>query len=212
MEYKITTYKELEWYIINETEKEKLLLLRDSLTNEQIAKYFLEKAMVDFKYCVKFNDKQSPWWDESYIRKILNTRFLSDLDKNDLYQMKTTLELNGERKIIEDYVRLLTYEEAKNLPLEIRKTKRKYGYWTMSPCYFNGNYAVVFYVYGSSPKAYGYLSYNNVDTSYAIRPLISLKPDNLRESIITITQASPLITNQLSREEIIKRLKRAKNI
>ena len=46
MEYKITTYKELEWYIINETEKERLLLLRDSLTNEQIAKYFLEKTVM----------------------------------------------------------------------------------------------------------------------------------------------------------------------
>ncbi len=81
MEYKITTYKELEWYIINETEKESLLLLRDSLTNEQIAKYFLEKKMIDFEYCVQFNDKQSPWWDESYIQRVLNTRFLSDAMK-----------------------------------------------------------------------------------------------------------------------------------
>ena len=39
-----------------------------SLTSEQIANYFLEKKMVNFEYCVKFNDKQSPWWDESYIQ------------------------------------------------------------------------------------------------------------------------------------------------
>ena len=44
MEYKITTYKELEWYIINETEKESLLFLRDSFTNEQIIKYFDEES------------------------------------------------------------------------------------------------------------------------------------------------------------------------
>ena len=207
MEYKITTYKELEWYIINETEKEKLLLLRDSLTNEQIAKYFLEKAMVDFKYCVKFNDKQSPWWDESYIQKVLNTRFLNYLDKNDLNQMKTTLELNGERKIIEDYVRLLTYEEAKDLPLEIRKTERDWGYWTMSPSYFSRSGSA--YVFGVSASNPGRLGWSNVNNTNAVRPVISLKSNNL---ISTNTQASPLITNQLSREEIIKRLKRAKNI
>ena len=207
MEYKITTYKELEWYIINETEKEKLLLLRDSLTNEQIAKYFLEKAMVDFKYCVKFNDKQSPWWDESYIQKVLNTRFLSDLDINDLNQMKTILELNGERRIVEDYVRLLTYEDAKDLPLEIIKTKRLWGYWTMSPSYLNSNNAYVFVVGGSTRP--GGLSYYRVDNMYAVRPVISLKSNNLKS---TNTEVSPLITNPQSREEIIRRLKKAKNI
>ena len=207
MEYKITTYKELEWYMITETEKEKLLLLRDSLTSEQIEKYFLEKAMVNFEYCVKFNDKQSPWWDESYIQRVLNTRFLSDLDINDLNQMKTILELNGERRIVEDYVRLLTYEEAKDLPLEIRKTERDWGYWTMSPSYFNGSIASVFFVYGSTYP--GFLDNTVVNGAYAVRPVISLKSNNL---ISTNTQTSPLITNQLSREEIIRRLKKAKNI
>ena len=207
MEYKITTYKELEWYIINETEKESLLLLRDSLTNEQIAKYFLEKKMVDSDYDVRFNDKQSPWWDESYIQKVLNTRFLSDLDINDLNQMKTILELNGERRIVEDYVRLLTYEDAKDLPLEIIKTKRLWGYWTMSPSYLNSNNAYVFVVGGSTRP--GGLSYYRVDNMYAVRPVISLKSNNLKS---TNTEVSPLITNPQSREEIIKRLKRAKNI
>ena len=163
--------------------------------------------MVNFEYCVQFNDKQSPWWDESYIQKVLNTRFLNYLDKNDLNQMKTTLELNGERRIVEDYVRLLTYEEAKDLPLEIRKTERDWGYWTMSPYSFSGSYAGVFNVGGSDYP--GYLDGYYVDDSYAVRPVISLKSNNL---ISTNTQASPLITNQLSREEIIKRLKKAKNI
>ena len=210
MEYKLTTYKELEWYIINETEKESLLLLRDSLTNEQIAKYFLEKKMVDFEYCVQFNDKQSPWWDESYIQRVLNTRFLSDLDKNDLNQMKTTLELNRETREVEDYVRLLTYEEAKNLPKEVLKTERKYDYWTMSPYNFNGSLAGVSTVTSSSCSSQ--LNWNCVNIMFAVRPVISLKPDNLRESIITNTQLSPLITNPQSREEIIRRLKKAKNI
>jgi len=178
MEYKITTYKELEWYIINETEKESLLLLRECLSNEQIAKYFLEKAMVNFEYCVKFNDKQSPWWDESYIQKVLNTRFLSDLDINDLNQMKTILELNGERRIVEDYVRLLTYEEAKDLPLEIRKTERDWGYWTMSPSYFtvssSYSWAIVFYVGGSGSDP-GNLIDDYVNITRVVRPVVSLK-------------------------------------
>ena len=206
MEYKLTTYKELEWYIINETEKESLLFLKDSFTNEQIIKYF---DKYDNYFNVQFNPNNTKiWWNESYVQEVLNTNFLSDLDIKDLNKMKTILELNGERRIVEDYVRLLTYEEAKDLPLEIRKTKRDWGYWTMSPCdFYSSGSASVFSVGGSGYP--GSLDYYYVRNTYAVRPVISLKSNNL---ISTNTLDSPLITNQLSREEIIKRLKKAKNI
>ena len=79
-------YKDLEWYIINETDVEKLLLLRKTFTKEMIQKYF---DMYDKNFNVKFNlDIRKSWWDESYIREILNKKFLLDLDKNDLNVMQ----------------------------------------------------------------------------------------------------------------------------
>ena len=44
------------------------------------------------------------------------------------------------------------------------------NWWTMSPAYFSGSYAYTFFV-----KSTGVLSFAQVNTSYAIRPVISLK-------------------------------------
>ncbi len=46
-------------------------------------------------------------------------------------------------------------------------------WWTMSPSYWNGNYARVFIVGGSSYT--GYLSYDWTNNTYGVRPVISLK-------------------------------------
>ena len=46
-------------------------------------------------------------------------------------------------------------------------------WWLLSPSYWNGSYAGVFYVYGSSDP--GYLSYNGVNDTDGVRPAISLK-------------------------------------
>lgn len=171
---RLVKYKNFEWYVIKENEKEKLLFMKDGLTVEQVKKYFTNEQMVDDDFDVRFNkDYTNPWWRDSYIRQVLNTKFLEDLDISELNVMETTVELNDEKVSTKDYVRLITKEETENLHLEIRKTNRQYGYWTMTPS--RGSSAYVFIVHGSSYP--GYLSYTYVNYSYVVRPVISLKSD-----------------------------------
>lgn len=173
---KTIKYKNLEWYVIKEDNKERVLLLKDSFTNEQIQKYFTNEHMVDDDFDVKFNyDGTNLWWRDSCIRMILNSKFLEDLNINDLNIMKTTVELNEEKVVTKDYARLLTKEEVENLNINILKTERIYGYWTMSPYNWDGSYSRVFFVSGSDNP--GYLYYNNVVAAYGVRPVVSLKSD-----------------------------------
>ena len=46
-------------------------------------------------------------------------------------------------------------------------------WWLLSPYFWNGSYAYVFYVYGSSNP--GRLFYSSVDYTYGVRPAVSLK-------------------------------------
>lgn len=172
---RIVKYKDLEWRVLKENDKEKLLMLKDSFTNELIRKYFTNENMVDSDCDVRFNkDYSNPWWRDSYIRQVLNTKFLEDLNIDDLYVMETTVELNNEKVTTRDYVRLLTKEEVKSLEKEELVTEREYGYWTMSPYHFySSGYAYVFSVYGASNP--GQLNYNIVNIAYGVRPVISLK-------------------------------------
>lgn len=175
---KTMNYKDLDWYVIFEDSKGKLLFLRDCLTNEQIQKYFVDKNMIDSLFDVKFNyDKTSPWWNRSYIREILNGPFLRELlDLRDLNLMKTTVILDEyeEKRTTEDYVRLITKEEAEALPLDVLKTLREYGYFTMSPHDIRTNgTARVFGVTGSRTPCY--IRGFNVDDMSGVRPVISLK-------------------------------------
>jgi len=174
---RLVNYKNFEWYVIKEDEKEKLLFMKDGIPADQVKKYFTNEQMVDSDNDVRFNkDYTNPWWRDSYIRQVLNTKFLEDLDMSELNVMETTVELNDEKVNTKDYVRLITKEEAENLHLEIRKTNRQYGYWTMSPSYFNSSgRARVFAVSGSSNP--GYLNAYLVSNSNVVRPVISLKSD-----------------------------------
>ena len=175
----IITYKNLDWYIINETDKEKLLFLKDCFTNEQIAKYFLDKSMIDSDYDVRFSKNNSFWFGESYIREGLNN-FLNDLDIRDLNIMSTTISLYGNGKTVttEDYVRSITVKEAKILPIEVIKTERPYGYWTMIPWGFSSGNAYVFSVCGSTHP--GDTGGTYVYNARGVRPLVSLKSEILK--------------------------------
>lgn len=187
---RLVNYKNFEWYVIKEDEKEKLLFMKDGIPADQVKKYFTNEQMVDSDNDVRFNkDYTNPWWRDSYIRQVLNTKFLEDLDLEDLNVMETTVELNDEKVSTKDYVRLITKEEVEKLPLEVKKTNRQYGYWTMSPSYFIGSNAraSVFFVYGSSDP--GYLSYAGVGGSGVVRPVVSLK-SNVQLTDVTSSIAS----------------------
>ena len=187
----VMTYKDLEWYIIHDSDKEKLLFLKDCFTNEQVLKYFTDKSMVDLECDVRFSKMRSPWFRDSYIREVLNTAFLAELNKEDLNPMETTVTLDGEFVTTTDYVRLITKKEVEQLPIEILKTERKYGYWTMSPYHFSGSSAYVFVVRGSTGP--GYLGNNVVSNSYGVRPLVSLKSENQKARLAEIKELIKII-------------------
>lgn len=175
---RLVNYKNFEWYVIKEDEKEKLLFMKDGIPADQVKKYFTNEQMVDSDNDVRFNkDYTNPWWRDSYIRQVLNTKFLEDLDLEDLNVMESTVELNGEKVTTKDYIRLITKEEVENLHLEIRKTNRQYGYWTITPSHWNGSNAVVFVVGGSGTP--GGLTRAHVHNSFVVRPVVSLKSDVL---------------------------------
>lgn len=172
-------YKELEWYIINETAKEKLLFLKEGLPDELIERYF---DKYDTNHRVQFNeDPTKIWWKDSYIRKILNGPFLDYLNINELNVMRTTLELDEITQTTKDYVRLITKKEVRKLPKEVLKRIKGY-YWTMNPYNFSpdSNCARVFCVGGSSSIG---PFYGNVYDSLIVRSVISLRKEE--KSIIT---------------------------
>ncbi len=208
MDIKTMSYKSLEWYVIKETSTELLLFLKDSLSKEIVRQVFNKYF---YEYCVEFNQyDRKIWWEDSYIREKLNDVFLKEfLDVNDLNIMKTTLELDGKKRTTEDYVRLITKEEVESLPLEILKTKRTNGYWTMSPNHFDSSYAIVFVVKGSDDP--GQLASDWVHFAHSARPMVSVKSDIL----ISNSQNSGLIikSSEEDRKKIIrKKLERLRNL
>ena len=205
MDIKTTIYKSLEWYIIKETSKEKLLFLKDSFTDEMIQDVF---DRYDSAFDVQFNpDYKKIWWEESYIREVLNSVFLKRyLDAKDLNMMSTALKLNGAQRTTEDYVRLITKEEVESLSIEILKTIREYGYWTMTPYKFFGSTASMFFVGGSSYP--GRLSNYFVHGSVAVRPVVSLKSDNL----ISDQNSSLINKPNEKRERMRRKLEKLRNL
>ena len=65
------------------------------------------------------------------------------------------------------------------------------NYWTMSPYYWSGTYASVFYVYSD-----GFLSNAGVDvTVIGVRPVINLKADTLFVTGGTGTRTNPYVVS-----------------
>ncbi len=188
-------YKDLEWYIMKETEEEKLLLLEDAFTNEQIQEYFKNKNMVDEFFNVRFSeDKRKIWWKDSYIRKVLNSVVLNKkLSKNDLNIMKTSLDFLGNTSVTEDYVRLLKIEEVRELPEKMLRTRYEKGYLTMSPYHYGIGEVSMYGVSGCCIPSIMYGCF--ADDTYRVRPVISLKSNVLLSKVLNEKE----ITEQIIR-------------
>lgn len=146
-------YKSIEWAEFKENE----FVAVDILSKEIINEIVEDKRYLDSSYDVMYsNDVLDNSWENSFVRKILNDEFKSNYLDN--------LSLDGE-------VRLLTKEEAEDLPDDLKETSR-YGYWTMSPYYFGGSYAYVFRVYSG-----GSLGNVSVLSTFGVRPVITLKTE-----------------------------------
>lgn len=180
--YDVIEWCGYEWYIINLKDNETTLFMKDKMPVSRVEKYFSER-LLDSDKDVKFDTKgKNPWWADSEIRFILNSIFLNDLDVKQMNKMVTTVKLDDQERTTEDYVRLITKEEAESLPQEILKCSGEYGYWTMSPSLFSDNFVAYefrvystgeLYVWGSTWVGYGVRLVINLNTD--VNELIKLK-------------------------------------
>ena len=144
---------------IDEKKHEVTYCMKNVLSREEMLKYFTDPWYQDSSdYCVRYNsDVRNNRYEDSYIYKVLNSSFKEDKLKE--------LDIIGD-------VRLLTKEEVENLDEKHRNINK--WYWTMTP-YNNmenledGSNAYVFRV-----NSDGYLNWNNVYSTYGVRPVFTL--------------------------------------
>ena len=171
--YDVIEWCGYEWYIINLKDDETTLFMKDKMPVSRVEKCFSER-LLDSDKDVKFDTKgKNPWWADSEIRFTLNSLFLDELDVEQMNKMTTTVELDGQERTTEDYVRLITKEETELLPQEILKCSGQYGYWTMSPSSF-GNW---FDAYELGVNSTGAVDDNYTWNGYGVRPVINLNTD-----------------------------------
>lgn len=171
--YDVIEWCGYEWYIINLKDDETTLFMKDKMPVSRVEKYFSER-LLDSDKDVKFDTKgKNPWWADSEIRFTLNSLFLDELDVEQMNKMTTTVELDGQERTTEDYVRLITKEETELLPQEILKCSGQYGYWTMSPSnFYNWFYAIELIV-----NSTGAVDSSDTWGGYGVRPVINLNTD-----------------------------------
>lgn len=153
----VIKFSNLDWFIIDQDEDSYTLFMKECMSPELVKKHFTQKGMVDEDYDIRYSFTKNNDWKESYIRLVLNTSFVYDLDQDNL------IEMDG------DYVRLITKDEIEKLPLKIRKVNHKYGYWTMTPYSASTNNAFYDYTYGNING-----NYTVLNTS-AARPVVKIK-------------------------------------
>ena len=168
----IVKYNNYEWYITKINNESVTLMMADVLSDDDINELFDDKTYVDGNDVVysKNNDND---WANTYIRKVLNSKFLDKFSKEELNVMRTNY---SENKFADDYVRIPTAWEIRELGEDIRNKGE--SYWTMSasPYYFGGS-ASAWNVY-----AYGGIYADDVADSGSVRPAVSLKTEILEKN------------------------------
>ena len=167
-------YNGFEWYIIEEKEDSIVLFMKERMSEDLIKELFTDTRLIDSDYDVRFSrDEKNNDWKDSYIRQVLNTKFLEKFIIDDLVLMKTKYDSDKES---DDYIRLITIDEFEKLELSVRKVNDKFGYWLMSPRYF---YAATTGAYVFIANLAGYANYIWVANTYGVRPVIQVKKDVL---------------------------------
>lgn len=173
-EYKvgdIVKYNNYNWYVIKVNNDDVTLMMKDVLDEEKIKKYFTDESYLDDDNDVIFNiDKTNFDWNDTYIKKVLNSTFLEEFNREELNLMKTNYD---EDKYSEDYIRIPTIREIERLDINIRRSNQYY--WTMSPYYFSSVNASALVWHVTST---GNLSNNSSTNGNGVRPVINLKQQN----------------------------------
>ena len=170
----IINYNGFEWYIIEEKEDSIVLFMKERMSEDLIKELFTDTRMIDADYDVRFSrDEKNNDWKDSYIRQVLNTKFLEKFIIDDLVLMKTKYDSDKES---DDYIRLITIDEFEKLELSVRKVNDKFGYWLMSPSNFFATYTTALEF---SANSTGYAYYGWVASTFGVRPVIQVKKDVL---------------------------------
>ena len=148
-------FKDLDWYVIEETDDSVKLLLKNVLDKERIRKYSNDDWYVDGYKVRLTSDVKPPFdWEKSYVKNIILENFKNDLG-------------------IECDVTIPSKEDIENLPIEIRKCNC--WYWTNTPSYSNAANARAS-VYSVHPTGV-LIQWNYVTNSNGVRPIITLKKE-----------------------------------
>lgn len=158
-------YKNYEWFVTKIEDEKVTLMMADRMSDEDIEELFYEEEMRDSDNDVKF-DKETNDWKDSYIRKVLNKRFINKLDKQDLNEMTINY---AEDEYTTDHVRIPSLKECRELPKEIL-TNNKAVFWLINRgCLrkdiYNWSYAGAFAFNYSSGRAY---------SSYGFRAVLAV--------------------------------------
>lgn len=168
----IVKYNNYEWYITKINNESVTLMMADVLSDDDINELFDDKTYVDGNDVVysKNNDND---WANTYIREVLNSKFLDKFNKEELNLMRTNY---SENKFADDYVRIPTAWEIRELDEDIRYKGESYWTMTASPYYFNGG-ATTWYVISTGSIYYNYVTYCG-----SVRPAVSLKTEILNKN------------------------------
>lgn len=159
----VIKFSNLDWFIIDQDEDSYTLFMKECMTPELVKRHFTQRGMVDDDYDIRYSFTNNNAWEESYIRLVLNTSFVYDLDQDNLIEMN------------DDYVRLITKDEIEKLPDKIKKVNRKYGYWSMTPYSANTNHAFIVNTHGTIFGNY------DVTNTFAARPVIKIRRSAIDE-------------------------------
>lgn len=163
-------YNNYDWYVIKVNDNNITLMMKDVLDEEKIKKCFTDKNYLDDDNDVRFNiDKTNFDWNDTYIKKVLNSTFLEEFNKEELNLMKTNYD---EDKYSDDYIRIPTIREVEKLDINIRKSNKYY--WTMSPYIFS-SYNAIAYVWTVSSTGYLYDFWPT--SGFGVRPVINISSD-----------------------------------
>lgn len=108
-------YKNYEWFVTKIEDEKVTLMMANRMSDEDIEELFYEKGMRDSDNDICF-DKETNDWKDSYIRKVLNKRFINKLDKQDLNEMTINY---AEDEYTTDYVRIPSLKECRELEKNI---------------------------------------------------------------------------------------------
>ena len=168
--YDLVKYNGYEWIVIKVEDNKLTLMMKKCLSKEKMKEIFNNKYLEDngIKYSL---DEICNDWNKTEIKRGLNNGFLKEFNKEELVKMKTNFD---ENKYSYDYIRIPKIREIERLDLD-RIAPDKYC-WTMSPSPFWVVSGAAFEWFENSTGA---LFGGWVGSSTSVRPVITLKSDNL---------------------------------